>query len=1221
MKNKVLIRTVSVVLSVIMLLSMCTVGMVSVSAGGVLGLPALPGSGILEFIGGRVFNEFTSYCISNDVPYLGDAFYFALYGPAQRSTVKTNKTVQEINATVNEIKKDVTTTLENLDEIKDTVTVGFAKADYENKLIKLQNIENKYRDTCSNYFDASFYTYQAKYLRNEMKSKEEAGTLSEQEKKNYEANITALDKNADVAVKSFILNYQEDIMSLQNNVVSVENPAQYVKERHFDGEMSGVNNAIVEYLYACEALLRASCEFEHEITENMMSAYEYCEKIETQIYSVHEAYAAVNAVDNNKNNFVSTTDEIPDKDDLLDFSKEKEVFSSYLYNQVEVCNLDELMVTQEFIDKKQKEYEDSTGEKTSIVGGEYNPPVVETTVQIAGKTVPCYKVRDNKSLDYLLITQQAEPYSSTIKSWKNGINTTVYRPNAVLEQKYIDDSNYKMISSLSEIPSLNTTNNLLSYLRANECFTKIDQGVDGILLDNCSYKTAGVMETGGIWNVAISGVGKYNGGKPDESVNTYSSKDLYNNKEDTCIRIYRNVNEDSHFDNKTNVWAVKDINELPSVIAIHDGQILDLSKITASPKNPTTIIASGKCTIIGKTDITYNNVNIIINTCEQVTIENLNTKCTQYGTPIEVKTKDSKINFKGNNAFNGNGGTVDKNIYCQYDYDNNPVGASQGMLIDKGASVTITGGDVTFNGCCGGAGICTWGDLRIKDATITANGSQQEVEMRYVSPTLDGCISYGYVDISSLGSGIGSSVGYCPTDTLSQTYTSYGKIYIENSTVTANGVNSNADDTSYSQDIGGLTFVNKITKSGDITPDYKIYYKTITCSGGNISNSTVTTKNSRIDSNITKTNNIYAMDTYTITTVTAGSNGVTNDGISIKVYGSKGVTEWMNLSSLGDSIGAESATIPGAFVGNIDYIEVKVNSSSNSWYPEKITVKSLFAGDEVTFYGGRWINENKTYKLKQDDNVFEVNIKTGTKNNSGTDYDVYAQILDSKGNTTNWTNLSDIHPAKNAFEKGDNATFYIYAPSEFGKSQFIEMESKSYFPIATSDWYIDDITVTQVQGKYKDDSFTVNADQWDVNYHVMTFGREKGKVGTFDIEVKTSSKTGAGTDASIVLKLIGTDGYTDDVIYIDDYVESYTPGNNFEKGDTDKFRITFDLSEKGLGDIKGICVINNGDFFGADWRVDYINVTEILPDGSKGKTYQFDINDWIDSGKKLTKYI
>ncbi len=173
----------------------------------------------------------------------------------------------------------------------------------------------------------------------------------------------------------------------------------------------------------------------------MMSAYEYCEKIETQIYSVHEAYAAVNAVDNNKNNFVSTTDEIPDKDDLLDFSKEKEVFSSYLYNQVEVCNLDELMVTQEFIDKKQKEYEESTGEKTSIVGGEYNPPVVETTVQIAGKTVPCYKVRDNKSLDYLLITQQAEPYSSTIKSWKNGINTTVYRLNAVLEQKYIDDSN------------------------------------------------------------------------------------------------------------------------------------------------------------------------------------------------------------------------------------------------------------------------------------------------------------------------------------------------------------------------------------------------------------------------------------------------------------------------------------------------------------------------------------------------------------------------------------------------------------------------------------------------------------------------------------------------------------------------------------------------------------------------------------------------------------
>ncbi len=1207
MKNKVWHRTISMLLSTVMILSMCTVGTANVSAGEFLGIPNMPGSSILNFIGGRIYNEFTSYCVSNDVPFLGDAFYFALYGPAQRSAMKTSITVQEINATINEIKKDVSTTLEILEEIKNTVTVGFAKTDYESKLIKLQNIENKYTDTWNNYYDASIYSQQAQLLKEEMNSKAEAGTLTELEKINYESDIYSLEKNADIATKSFILNYQEDIMGLQSNVITVETPAQYVKSIHFDREMSEANAAIEEYLLACETLLRASYDFEHEITENMMRAYEYCIKIETQMYSVHEAYASVNAVDNFKKNNPSKIDEIPKMDELLDFSKERESILSYLYNQITVCNLDNLMVRQDFFDKKQKEYEKITSKKIFAIGEEYNPPIVETTTQIGGKTVPCYKVRDNKSLDYLLITQQAETYSSTTESWKNGIGTTVYRPTVVLNQKYTDDGNFKMISSLSEIPSLNTTNNLLSHFRTSEGFDKIDQGIDGILLDTAVYQKTG------IWNVSISGVGKYNSGKPNEYVSTYSSKDLKSKTTDTYIRIYRELNKDRYFDNKTNTWCVNDINDLPSIIAIHNGQTLDMSKLTATPAS-LTIIVSGEAKIIGNPNTTFSNTNIIINTDKQLTIKDLNTKCSRYSTAIEVKSNNSKIKFEGNNTFNGNGGTPNENTYCEYDYGYNPVGTSQGMLIDKNASVTITGKKATFNGSCGGAGICTLGNLTIKDATVTANGSQQEIQMYYIN----GNGRY-YIPVSSIGSGIGGSIGYvCSLDANGQTYTSYGKINIENSNVTANGVDSNTDDNSYSQDIGGFTYVSNIFP-GVKKEHYQ--YNTIRFSGGNISNSTLNLKNSRFDSSFVMANNIYNNDTYTITTVTAGTDGVTNDGISIKIYGSHDTTDWIKLSSLGDSKGTESATASSVFVGKIDYIDVKINSSSNSWFPEKLTIKSDLGKDEAIFYGGRWIHEKKEYRFYKTDSVFKINIKTGSIDNSGTDYDVNARLVDSNGRTTDWINLSDIHPDSDAFEKGDDSTFYIYTTSSLGKCQYIELESTSLFPLSASDWFIDEITVTQVQGAHKGDSFTVNPDQWDVNDHIMTFGREAGKVGTFDFEIKTSKATGAGTDASIILQLIGTKGSTNAVIYIDDYVESYTPGNNFEKNDKDKFRITFDLNEKGLGDIKGIYIVNNGDYFGPDWKVDYINVTEILPDGSKGNTYHFNIYDWIDAGERFTKYL
>lgn len=1207
MKKKFMKRTVSLVLSIIMMFSMMTVGVVSVSAEGIGDV--IPGTGILKAVGGRMFNEFTTYCISNQVPFLGDAFYVILCGPSARSTIKTNATVQQINQTVNEIKTDVETSLAELDKINDKLDVISAKQDYENALYTLQKIEDKYSRTIQNYQDATMYSYEAQYLTNEMNKKIEAGTLADSERKQYESKITELENNTEKAVKSFILNYQEDIMGLNSSEISVESPMYYDKTVNFNGDMGKVNSAVSQYLTVCENMLRSSCDFEHEITENMLGAYEYCEKIETQMYQVHKAYATVCAVDKYKKEHNIGKDEqveLPPVKELLNFSDEETTFSTNLVTQAMNSNLDNLMVTQELVDKMQKEYTESTGDTTSIIGEDYNPPMVDTTTKIGGKDVPCYMVRDNKSLDYFLITQQAETYQSTIKCWKNGIGKTIYRPTVVLDQKYTDDGNFKMISSLSEMPSLNGTNNITTYLIEDKNLDKISQGVDGILLDNSKYMEENYKNTG-VWNVGILSVENYNSGDSNSTVKTYSSKDLYSNSTDTVIRIYRSLTEDLRFNNKDKTWTVKDINVLPSVIALHDGQVLDMSKITESPKN-LTIMVTGEATIIGNPNTTFNNTNIVINTNQQVTIKNFNSVCTKFGTPIEVKSKDSKIKFEGTNTFTGNGSYVNDWIYNEYDFGNNPVGASQGMLINQGASVTITGGKASFYGKEGGAGICTAGDLVIDGAEITAEGSSREVTVGYLESSYDYDVPK-YNKTYSVGSGIGASVTYVNQEkSTGQTYTSYGTITIKNNAkVDAKGVMPDGKDNSYSMDIGGVNYANGFNY-GDFVKPIKSR-RTLNISGS-ISNSDITTSNNNIDSKITINDSKFNSDVYTITTTTAGSNGVTNKGISIKVYGKDGTTDWMSLSSLGDSKGTESATVTGSYVGKIDYIEVKSNNS-NCWYPEKITVKNQFGGSEVTFYAGKWMSDSNIYTLKQSDNVFELNIKTGTISNSGTDCSVYAQLVDENGKETGWTNLSDIHPDSNAFEKGDNSTFYISAPNDFGKVQYVELKSESN-GTAASDWYIDDITVKQVQGTNKGDGFTFNADQWDVNDHVMSFSRESGKIGTFDIEIKTSGSSNSGTDANIDIELFGKNGSTGRV-EINDYMDSYTPGNNHEKGNTDKCRITFDLGKNGLGDLTGIKIYNKGGGCGPDWKVDYIKVTEVNPDGSHGKTYTFNINNWIDS--------
>ena len=104
MKKKFMKRTVSLVLSIVMIFSMMTVGVVNTYAAEDGIGDIIPGMGIINAVGGRLFNEFTSYCIGNEVTFLGDFFYITLCDPVSRARIEANQTIQEINKTVNEIK-------------------------------------------------------------------------------------------------------------------------------------------------------------------------------------------------------------------------------------------------------------------------------------------------------------------------------------------------------------------------------------------------------------------------------------------------------------------------------------------------------------------------------------------------------------------------------------------------------------------------------------------------------------------------------------------------------------------------------------------------------------------------------------------------------------------------------------------------------------------------------------------------------------------------------------------------------------------------------------------------------------------------------------------------------------------------------------------------------------------------------------------------------------
>ena len=224
--------------------------------------------------------------------------------------------------------------------------------------------------------------------------------------------------------------------------------------------------------------------------------------------------------------------------------------------------------------------------------------------------------------------------------------------------------------------------------------------------------------------------------------------------------------------------------------------------------------------------------------------------------------------------------------------------------------------------------------------------------------------------------------------------------------------------------------------------------------------------------------------TYTIDCTTISRNRSTAD-IFVKIVGKDGrATGWHNVGEIGKK-SAGHASITDVNVGQIVYVELYHNLKGlqYNWAPTTFTVKTN--DQSVTIYNSKILSSdgspddpNSIERLSIYNSSFKLDIKTHSDLCAGTDADVWMKIR-SKNGCEMEVNLSDNHPASNAFEIGDYSTIYFNTYIPFDEIVYVSfrIDEGTWGKIA-SDWYLDYFTLTKMAGMGAGSIFTEAPYDW-----------------------------------------------------------------------------------------------------------------------------------------------
>ncbi len=1138
-------------------------------------------TGAVSWIANRALEELVSYVISEDIDVLSD-FLIAIQSPATRAEMQHKAIVKQIAQIVKDIQVSVNKISGQLEDLADELDKYETAAAYERAAISL-------RDKYTQDYQGAWVNYQ-QLVDAGLKLKDLEENYPEESRTELQkAEIEAAEASVQLASQMFIesakgLNFLNDIQSIS-------------------GSFWDPNNKTSSYLGAYEAFLRERYPFEHQIVDALAVAIESCIDMYNEMYLMYTEYYTY---------LKAKAEEAGDTETYKLYTEN--YFNSIKYSITKNVNamvesmgvsswLVEDELTQQEIDAAMNIYPDFT-----------KPETIQYKVKINGTTYNAYRVRSNEDLQYYVILKKSftgrdlvTGYSITERS--NGApKFALYRPEFMFNGLYTDDGQFMMISSLDDMSFISKDwTNLRAALRDDYGgnLSGISSDINKVLLYNYEWpESVGTTTTSASWQM------KFNSVDLSDDAESVSARTVYDaNKNYQVMVVYKDIVTGMSYD-KTGTKKINDVANLSGrVFNVSYGQTLDISGVDKDATN-VMIYITGSCKIKSNANIKLNSSNIVICNTEKddvVEFENVNVVATK-NSEAALKIKSSCIvQMTGTNTFVGTeciSSTTNRDDFYMSYTKTRPIFACHGIITD--GNVTLTGGGkVVATGKDGGAGVCfNSGNLTIDNLTLEATGSTISNDVITAGAGIGSCVSF-YVEtyIDSTTWVVSKKNTFISKKSLiyrgDSGKTSAGTFSIVNSTVSATGgekySSAKIEKPVLVEDIGGVELTVGVDPTGESSEWHYYCLK-----DGSIKNSTVNTGHASLTSrlNLKDDGNVYDTEEIKISAFTKGSNGVTSDGISFKLYGTKGESGWIKAEDIGKEKGDSSQIVSGKTVGTITSVDIKANAD-NSWWAGKITIECLYSGNSVTLYGGRWIGSSGK-NLKPTDNVYAVTVTTGTEDGAGTDADISLYLKDKNGETTNTVALNEISQFSNAFENGDTETFYIYAPDKFEECTYAYFYSNHKW--AKADWLLQSFKVEKVSGTTADAGFTHNSAQWLTEDKTVCFGKYSGYTGQFYLEVKTSDRSGAGTDSSIFLTIYGDKGDTGEV-NIGKYAGD---GNNFERNDKDCFNVVYDSGT--VGTINKIVIRKDNGGVGPDWYCDYIIITEKVAEGQKAQCVKFSLN-------------
>ena len=282
------------------------------------------------------------------------------------------------------------------------------------------------------------------------------------------------------------------------------------------------------------------------------------------------------------------------------------------------------------------------------------------------------------------------------------------------------------------------------------------------------------------------------------------------------------------------------------------------------------------------------------------------------------------------------------------------------------------------------------------------------------------------------------------------------------------------------------------------------------------------------------------------------------------------------------------------------------------WHLQQVEITDVASGHTYFFPSGKWFDKGIEPKLLRQDielgdptagvetglAKYKVVVHTTDRRGAGTDANVFL-VLFGKDKQSGRRSLDT---SADNFERGAVDTFF-FEDIDVGPLERIQIGHDNSRPFPG--WHCAQVEVTNVSSG---ETTTFPCDQWfdrkqgDKKVERVLFPRDASgavvgvKTAKYRVEVHTADVRGAGTDANVFMELSGTEGDTAEI-----RLTNASGKDLFERGKTDEFLI----EEKDVGAAKKLTVWHDGAWFGSDWMLRGVDVTN----GATSEVFNFSAPD------------